>query len=180
MITSAEWLNSTRAVGLLAYGTASTCCFVAWMRARSRREDGHLALLLMLIESTLLLDMAFNWRWMLHQLLMDLAQHAHEYAVRRTPQVIVLIVLVVLLLIGLRAVRRLSRGRGIALALSGAVLSLALWCTEVISLHQVDHVMYHRLGPIMTVSLLWMVACLMTSTGILMASREAMPAHKYV
>jgi hypothetical protein len=178
MITSAEWLNSTRAVGLLAYGTASTCCFVAWMRARSRREDGHLALLLMLIESTLLLDMAFNWRWMLHQLLMDLAQHAHEYAVRRTPQVIVLIVLVVL--IGLRAVRRLSRGRGIALALSGAVLSLALWCTEVISLHQVDHVMYHRLGPIMTVSLLWMVACLMTSTGILMASREAMPAHKYV
>ena len=180
MITSAEWLNSTRAVGLLAYGTASTCCFVAWMRAKSRREDGHLALLLMLIESTLLLDMAFNWRWMLHQLLMDLAQHAHEYAVRRTPQVIVLIVLVVLLLIGLRAVRRLSRGRGIALALSGAVLSLALWCTEVVSLHQVDHVMYHRLGPIMTVSLLWMVACLMTSTGILMASREAMPAHRYV
>jgi hypothetical protein len=170
MITSGEWLNPTRAVGLLAYGTATTCCGIAWMRAKIRRQDGHLALLLMLIESVLLMDIAFNWRWMLHQLLVDFAQSKHEYGLRKEPQFIAVVILAALLLLGLLAVRRFFRGRGTALALSGVVLSLALWCTEVVSLHEVDHVFYHRLGPIMAVSLLWIVACLMTSRGILIES----------
>jgi hypothetical protein len=174
MITSQEWLNPTRAIGLVAYGTAVTCCGVAWVRTKARRAS-QLAAVLMFIDSALLLDMAFNWRWKLHQLFMDLAQRAHEYAVRRPPQVIVLVVLIVLLLLALRAVRRFFRGRGIVLAVSGVVLSLVLWCIEVISLHQVDHVLYHRLGPIMAVSLLWIVACLMTSIGMLLVSHHAEP-----
>lgn len=175
MITIGEWLNPTRVVGLMAYGTAVTCCGIAWVREQNQRQDWRLAALLTLIESTLLLDIASNGRWMLHRLFVDLAQRAHEYAVRRTPQVIVLVVLTGLMLLALRAVRRFSRNRAIAFAVSGVVLSLALWCTEAVSLHQVDHVLYHRLGPIMAVSLLWLVACLMTSTGMLLASRHAEP-----
>jgi hypothetical protein len=178
MITSGEWLNSTRAVGLLAYGTATICCGIAWMRGKSRRQDGRLRVLLMLIEGLLLLDIAFNWRWMLHQLVVDFAQRRHEYGLRKELQFIAVVVLAGLLLLALLAVRRFFRGRGTALAVSGVVLSLALWCTEVISLHEVDHVLYHRLGPMMAVSLLWIVACLMTSIGMLLVSRHATPKRR--
>jgi hypothetical protein len=176
MITIGEWLNPTRAVGLAAYGTAVTCCGIAWVREKNQRQDWRLAALLTLIESTLLLDIVFNWRWMLHQWLMDTAQRAHEYQVRRIPQLIVLMSLAGFLLLGLLRVGRLFRGRGgPSLAASGVLLSLVLWCTEVVSLHQVDHVLYYRLGKIMAVSLLWTLACLMTSIGILSVSHHAEP-----
>jgi hypothetical protein len=170
MITSDEWLNPTRAVGLLAYGTATTCCGIAWMRAKARHQAGRLPAFLILIESVLLLDIAFNWRWMLHELVMDFAQQRHEYELRREPQFIAVVILVALLLLGMLIVRRFFRGRGGAsLVVSGVLLSLVLWCTEVVSLHAVDHVLYHPLGKIMAVSLLWILACLMTSIGILFA-----------
>ncbi len=128
-------------------------------------------MILTLIESLLLMDMIFNWRWMLHQLFMDLAQSAKEYDVRRMPQVIVVTLLVGLLLIGLFVARRFFRGRAAAsLAVSGALLSVILWCVEVVSLHQVDHVLYHQLGKLMAVTLLWVLASLMTSIGILLDS----------
>ena len=110
MITSGEWLNPTRAVGLLAYGTAATCCGIAWMRAKARHQDGRLPAFLMLIESVLLLDIAFNWRWMLHRLAMDFAQRRYEYELRREPQFIAVVSLVALLLLGLLAVRLFFRG----------------------------------------------------------------------
>jgi hypothetical protein len=47
-----------------------------------------------------------------------------------------------------------------------------LWCTEVISLHAVDDVLNHPLGKIMAVSLLWIVASLMTSAGMLFISAQ--------
>jgi hypothetical protein len=175
MITIGEWLNPTRAVGLVAYGTAAICCGIAWVRRQNQRQDWRPTALLTLVESTLLLDMAFNWRWMLHQLLMDFALRRHEYELRKEPQIIAVFILAALLLLGLLAVRRFFRGRGTALAVSGVVLSLVLWCTEVVSLHDVDHVLYHRLGQIMPVSLLWIVACLMTSIGILFVSHHDKP-----
>ena len=176
MITSGEWLNPTRAVGLLAYGTAAICCGIAWMRAKARHQDGRLPAFLMLIESVLLLDIAFNWRWMLHRLAMDFAQRRYEYELRREPQFIAVVSLVALLLLGLLAVRLFFRGgRGNSLAVSGVLLSLVLWCTEVVSLHAVDHVLYHPLGKIMAVSLLWILACLMTSIGMLFGRHHANP-----
>jgi hypothetical protein len=176
MITIGEWLNPTRAIGLLSYGTAATCCGIAWVREKNQRQDWRFAALLMLIESTLLLDIVFNWRWVLHQWLMDTAQRAHEYQVRRIPQLIVLMSLAGFLLLGLLRVGRLFRGRaGFSLGVSGVLLSLVLWCTEVVSLHQVDHVLYYRIGKIMTVSLLWILACLMTSIGMLSVKGRADP-----
>jgi hypothetical protein len=174
MITIGEWLNPTRAIGLLSYGTAATCCGIAWVRNKVQRRDWRVAALLTLIESTLLLDIVFDWRWRLHQLLMETAQRAHEYQIRRIPQLIALIILTGVLLLGLLRVRRLFRDRvGTSLAASGVLLSLVLWGTEVVSLHQVDHVLYFRLGKIMAVSLLWTLACLMTSIGILSVSYHA-------
>jgi hypothetical protein len=174
MIASEEWLTPTRATGIVAYGVAMTCCGIAWARTRRLRNGSQLAALLTAIEGALLLDMVFNWRWMLHQQLMNLAQRWQEYDMRRSPQRIAIAILAVLLLVGLVAALRILRGRaGALLAVSGVLLSLVLLCTEVVSLHAVDHILYHLLGPWMLVSLVWILAGVMTSVGILFDARQA-------
>jgi hypothetical protein len=180
MIPSEEWLSPTRASGLLAYGTAVVCCAIAWRRsqvreklrekpqAKAQRPASRLAAVLMFIDAVLLFDMAFNWRWMLHGLFGAIAQSHHEYDQRRGPQEIALVLLAGLLLTGLFAVLRTFRNRmGALLAVSGVWLSVISWCVEVVSLHAVDHVLYHPLGPCMVISLVWVLACTMTSVGVL-------------
>jgi hypothetical protein len=170
MIASPEWLNPTRACGLVAYATAAVCCAIRWIKPRNGTSG--VAATLLFIEGILLLDMAFNWRWKLHQALMDLAQREHEYGQRRLPQTIVLIVLACVLLYGVYRFWRSFRHRGTTLlAVCGTLLSVVLWCTEVVSLHQVDHVLYFSLGGVMSVSLLWFISCGMTSIGILLDPR---------
>jgi hypothetical protein len=174
MIASEEWLTPTRATGIAAYAAAMICCCIAWARTRHLRNISGLAALLAAIEAALLLDMVFNLRWWLHQQLMDLAQQRQEYEMRRSPQLIAIVILAVLLLIGVVSALRIFRARpGALLAVSGVLLSLALLCTEVVSLHAVDHILYHLLGPWMLVSLLWVLAALMTSVGILLDARQA-------
>jgi hypothetical protein len=168
MIASEEWLTPTRATGIAAYGVAMICCGVAWAKAGRLRQVFRLAALLTAIEGVLVLDMIFNWRWIIHQQLMDLAQRLQEYETRRFPQRIAIAILALLLLVGMIYALRIFRGRmGALLAVSGVMLSLIVWCTEVVSLHAVDHVFYHSLGPWMVVSLVWVFAALMTSVGIL-------------
>jgi hypothetical protein len=176
MIASEEWLTPTRAAGLVAYAVAMTCCCIAWAKTRYLRNASRsgLAALLAAIEAALLLDMVFNLRWWIHQQLMDLAQSRQEYEMRRSPQLIAIVILAVLLLVGLASALRILRARpGAGLAVFGVLLSLALWCTEVVSLHAVDHILYHLVGPWMLVSLVWVLAALMTSVGILLDARQA-------
>jgi hypothetical protein len=169
MIASLGSIGLTRAGGLVAYATAATCCGIAWIRTKAGRRTSRLAAVLTLIESALLLDMAFNWRWKLHQALMDFAMRKHEYSQRGLPQLIVVILLGALLLFGWLVAWRSFRGRGTTLlAVSGALLSLVLWCIEVVSLHAVDHVLYYSLDGMMAVTLLWLLSCTMTSVGILL------------
>jgi hypothetical protein len=184
MITS-EWFTPTRATGLVAYGTAVTCCAIAWVRKKGRHGSSQLVASLTLIESALLVDMAFNLRWMLHALVGDFAQRHHEYEVRRVPQLIALTILAGLLLLGLGGISRLFRGRiGALLAVSGVLLALVSWSTEVVSLHAVDHVLYQPLGDLfpplgslMAVTIIWILASLMTSMGILIDSLQARSDH---
>src|ERR1700733_6463615 len=99
MIASEEWLTPTRATGIAAYGVAMTCCGIAWARTRGLRKISQLAALLTAIEGALVLDMVFNWRWMIHQQLMDLAQRWHDYDIRRSPQRTAIAILAILFLV---------------------------------------------------------------------------------
>jgi hypothetical protein len=172
IIASLIWIGPTQGSGEVAYGSALICCCIAWLRAKAGGRTKRLAAALMILEGALLFDMFFNWRWKLHQSLMDLAIRNHDYSQRRSPQVIVVALLVFALLSGLIFAWRSFRHRGMTLlAVSGALLSLVLWCVEVVSLHYVDHVLYYSLGGFMSVSLLWLVACSMTSIGILLDPR---------
>lgn len=172
MIASGEWMTPTRASGIAAYGIAVACCGIAWARTRGERTVSQIAAWLTAIEGSLLLDMIFNGRWILHQLFLDFARRWHEYELRRLPQVIVVAILIGMLLVGFFSALRLFRARiGALLAVSGALLSLVTWCIEVVSLHQIDAALYQPIGKLMAVSLLWIASCTMTSVGILIESR---------
>ena len=174
MIPSGDWLTPTRAVGLGAYGLGLACSAIAWARSRAANGGSRLAAWLTALESLLLVDMAVNGRWRLHDLLAGAAQQRHEYDLRRLPQSILVAVLIGVLFAGLIIALRFCRARiGALLAVSGALLSLVSWCIEVVSLHAVDAVLYRRVGIVMAISFVWIFACLLTSAGILIDSRRA-------
>jgi hypothetical protein len=126
------------------------------------------------IESLLLIDMIVNGRWMLHDMFVNAAQRRNEYDLRRLPQSILVAILVAILFAGLLFTFRLYRSRiGALLAVSGALLSIVSWCIETISLHQVDAILYCLIGKVVAISFVWIVACLLTSVGILIDSVQA-------
>lgn len=167
-------LTRTGAAGLAAYGLATALCGVAWARARSDGPQSRIAALSTILEGSLLLDLIFNLRWKLHDLFADLALHLNLYKDRRAPQALALGLLTMLICWGLLSISRLIRERpGAFLAVAGILLSLLLWCTEVISLHAVDQILYHTVGPLTVVGLFRLLTCLITVTGILIDGRAA-------
>jgi len=171
---SMGWLSPTRATGIAAYGFALACCGLVWATAKGDRVVSRLAALLTFMEGALFLDIVFNWRWILHQALMDEAMRRHLYGTRRGPQEIVLGVLVVLFAFSIfLSLRLLINRAGALLAAIGGLLSIVLWCTEVISLHYVDSITEHQFGKLMAISLMWLLASLITSIGILAEARAS-------
>jgi hypothetical protein len=170
-----HWLTPTRISGLAAYGIALICSAIAWRRTPSSLSASTLAAQLTLMEALLLIDITIDGRWRLHQLLEDAAQRRHEYDLRRLPQSIVIAALIALLVVAWLYTLRTYRARlGALLAVSGILLSLLSWCVEIVSLHAVDAILYHPLGSIMVISLVWILGCSMTAIGILIdASHHA-------
>jgi hypothetical protein len=174
MIANGEWLTPTRASGIAAYGVAVTSCGIVWARCRGARNVRKIAAWLTAIESVLLLDMIVDGRWVLHHFFVNIAQNQHEYDLRSFPQLIVVTILGGILLVSLFFCLRLLRARiGALLAVSGVLLSLITWCIEVVSLHQIDAILYYPVCKWMVIGLVWILACLTTSIGILLESRRA-------
>jgi hypothetical protein len=174
MMSLGGWLNSTRFVGLAAYLLAAACCAIAWARSRKTPHRSQLAAALAVFEAGLFLDIAFNTRWQLHDLLEREAIRKNLYAQRTAPQLAALGLLGVAAAVGMGLALRYLRGRpGATIAAWGAILSLSLWCAEVVSLHATDAVLHHPVGAIMLVSLCWVICSLMTGLGILWDARAA-------
>jgi len=172
MISLAGWLSPTRIVGLAAYFFATTSCCIAWVRNLRAQRSGRLAAYLGLLEAGLFIDMAFNGRWMLHDLLEDEAISRSLYAQRTGPQVALLGFLGAATAISIGLVIRALGGKtGASVAACGAIFSLSCWCAEVISLHAIDAVFYANIDGLMVVSLCWIGGSLMTGLGILWESK---------
>jgi hypothetical protein len=178
---SSEWLSMTRAIGLAAYGISLLSCSIQWARRSQRDESSHLFALLAGIQLAMLLDMAFDWRWKLHAYLMRMAMAQGVYGERRAPQLQALVILAVILLLCCSAIlyrlrrrtgHRTSLRPGLALASIGTMLSLGLWCSEALSYHFLDQVLYRMVGRAMLVSFLWCGLAALTSLGAWTADRS--------
>ena len=169
MRTAAEWLNPVKASGIAAYFIASASCMAAAIKAVDKRIS-RLAAVLAILHVALLLDIAFDWRWRIYDWLRGQAVAHQWYEQRHWPQVATLATLAAVLFAGVAiARRRYPSPPGAALALEGTLVSIGCWSMEVISLHMTDSMLYHRTGPFMVITFIWLLGCLMTSAGILRA-----------
>jgi hypothetical protein len=167
MVAYHEWLSLTRMTGLAAYTASLLACGWRWAKCREIEASRRLYAMLALVQFCLLLDMAFNWRWKLHDLGVQVAAKLGVYDLRRTPQLLVLLALALALaLLSALIFYRLRRRIGVALALTGTLQSTGLWCLECVSLHAVDRVLYRLIGGVMTVSLAWIFLALVTCLGV--------------
>jgi hypothetical protein len=165
MVAVSEWVSPTRMTGLLAYTASFLACAARWANYRKNRVSDRPFALLAMVQFCLLLDMFFDWRWKLHDFWMQEATLLGVYDQRRTTQVLAIGLLSLAAVFATVSILvRFRRRVGFALAFTSTLWSVGLWCSEWVSLHQLDGVFYHMVGQVMMVSLFWagfaLVACL--------------------
>jgi hypothetical protein len=166
MVALHEWLSPTRTAGLVAYTVSSLACAVRWAHCRRNRLPSRPFGALAAVQLGLLVDMAFDWFWMRE------AMASGVYDRRRLPQMLALGLLALGAVLASAAILyRCRRRAGVALALTGTLLSVGLWCSESISLHLMDRVFYHLAGKLMMVSLLWVGLAAVTCFGVWLDTR---------
>jgi len=163
--------TATRTIGFAAYATAFLCCGIAWLWAvrYCGKQDGvaRLALLVASVELLLSFDMVLEWRLTFHTLLANLFMKHNLYGQRRCFQAASLLVLGAALLFFLASVFRRLRARpGGLMAVGGLSMSVTLWLTEIISMHDVDKSLYHTVDDVMVIAFLWAVLCVVTILGV--------------
>jgi hypothetical protein len=119
------------------------------------------------VQFGLLLDMAFDLRWKVHDFWMREAMASGVYDRRRLPQMLALGLLALGAALASAAILYRYRSRiGVASAMMGTLLSVGLWSCECVSFHFVDQVFYHLVGKLMLVSLLWVALAAITCSGV--------------
>jgi hypothetical protein len=166
MVAMVAGLSMTRIAGLVAYGAGLLACAGRCWQLRHGGRGSRLFGLLAAVQLVLLLDMAFDWRWKLHELIDRAAMAGGTYDLRRGPQMLALLGLGGAAGIGLLwGAARLRQRAGAALALAGTILSVALRCAEVVSLHNADALLYASVGGLMVVAMFWLALGLATCLG---------------
>ena len=167
MALSGEWFSATRICGTAGYGLSLLTCLIASVRYRRDGVRRTWLKILTAVQALLLLDMVFNWRWLLHDYWMREAQAQHVYEARRSPQLLLLVVLVLVLAIVAVGILKQFRGRtGVTIAVLGTLLSVGLWCIETLSYHYLDAVFHAMIGGVMAIGLLWIALALFTCAGL--------------
>ena len=150
-------MNATQLAGTIACATAALACA---SRRNVRWYVPAAAFALMVV------DLQVQGRYAVRTIVESfLFSHGLAAANRRPFQVIVLVVAVVALA---WLIRRCARGPGgLREARLGAILILALWGLEAVSLHQTDHIMWLQAGPILLGGWLWIAASAIATYGAL-------------
>lgn len=179
-----DW-NPTRLLGTFSFGlTTGLCSLVVYLcvMRRQRRDPQHslgLWIGLLVTQIALLTELQLSTRFDAGEVLRGMIHDWGLYENRRQIQAMIFMVVSLPLIAVYSSVFYMLRKRGMAvlLAVGGTLGSISLFCLPLVSLHVVDRVMYHYLGPVMFISLLWACCAAVTFIGAFMAlvaSRNAM------
>ena len=120
-------------------------------------EFARLAACLTILEIFLFFDMAVDGRWALHSKLIQFSLHFGFYEQRRTIQIVGLATASAALLFGMTMIAHRLRGKWFAIVAGwSALLSVATWCTELVSLHEIDAILCHKVSGFMVIAFVWM------------------------
>lgn len=137
-------MDATQLAGLLAFGSAALACLVSPAPASLR---------LALINACFAAECALGWRHRVHDQAITLLG---DYYKERNPLQIALTAAALLAAIALlaKATRRMRREASPTPMLATG-LALALFAIETISLHAIDRLLYHPMGPLLAIGWLW-------------------------
>lgn len=163
-------INVTMWAGIAAFGVAA---LLAWVAARGSRREATAWRAIAVANGLLVIEMVANLRHRLHGMVARLFEMEGFYGARRGPQALMLVLLAAgVAAIAVSLVGRMRRAGGPArIAALLTMLTLALFGAEIISLHQVDRLLYARIGPMMTIAWSWLAlgfgtaALALASTG---------------
>lgn len=157
----------TSVAGLLSFGIATLSSGIALFRLRNVPAVAWPVAWIAALESLLLLDMAMDARWALHGNVMQFALHRGFYAQRHGIQIAGLTILFAILVFGAAMMTRRLRDRlGALVAAWSALLALTMWCVELVSLHEIDAVLYHQVDGFMVIAFVWMILGATTAISI--------------
>lgn len=179
-----DW-NATRGLGTLCFiTTTGVCALVVYlcMLRRKRLDPQHglgLWMCLLLCQVALLIELQASLRFDLGETIRDVIRDMNLYENRRQIQSMVFAITCLPALGIFSTILYLLRrhGSAVLLAVTGTIWSVSLFCLPVISLHAVDRIMYHYVGPVMFISILWTFGATLTLSGTIkhmVASRNAL------
>lgn len=157
----------TSVAGLLSFGIGALSSGIALFRLRDMPAVAWATAWIATLESLLMFDMAMNERWALHGNAMRFALHRGFYPQRHGIQIAGLTILFAILLFGATIITRRLRNRlGAIVAAWSALLALILWCVELVSLHEIDTILYYKVDGFMVIAFVWMILGATTAIGI--------------
>lgn len=179
-----DW-NPTRIFGTMCFAmTSGLCCLVVYLciLRRQRRDPAHgmgLWLSILFAQLAMLIELQLSTRFDAGEVLRGMIRDMGLYENRRQLQAMAFAVVSLPMIVVFSTVFYMVRKRGMAvwLAVGGTLWSVSLFCLPLISLHAVDRIIYHNIGPVMFISLLWSIGAAVTFVGsakALVLSRNAL------
>lgn len=147
-------MDATQWAGLGAFGMAAVAC------SQLRRPTGPV---LTAVNASLAAECMLGLRHHLHD--RAIALMGVYYPERELLQVTVILVVGVAALIVFKRVRQIWRSAVPAVPLATTGAALFLFAVEMISLHDVDRILYHPAGPILAIGWAWIGIGISTAFG---------------
>lgn len=159
--------NPTQLTGIVCFALASAACGFA------ARRGSRAWLALALAQAAFCIEIVVGSRHRIHGAVVALLQD-HGWYSGRTPWQFGLLAIVALLAMAAAALwawRGRRRDRLVTTALVASVAVAASFAIEAVSLHDVDGLIYRRVGPLLAIALAWIAASAVVAFAALRRAR---------
>lgn len=137
-------MNSTQLLGIFGFG-------IAGLLSLGVRRTPWIAI--GLISLFFCLECVMSWRHQFH-VAMKVAMGSY-YAERLPLQIALIAGGAILAIIIATILLRTIRDRPTRVAMTGTLMATALFALETISLHEIDAILYSRIGPVLLIAWIW-------------------------
>ena len=159
-------IDTTQWVGMAGFSVAAFLCVCVARR-------GHTGWwVLAALNALLVVEIVTGLRYRIHDLVNARLRAQGLYESRTLGQVILIAAALVVLLAVRFKVRTQVGSPSFHSALTGACFAVSIFLIEAISLHDVDALLYHPVGPVLAIAFLWLAASTWISWFALTAQRR--------
>ncbi len=165
-------IDGTQIVGMAGLAFATFSC-AQRSRFKTARTDAAHWRILAVITALLVMEIVVGWRYRVHDLADMLLLNQSVYEARRPWQVAMTVVALTALIASVSVARSRIQSAALASAVMGVCFAVSVFVIEAISLHAVDAVLYHPLGPVKVIALFWLAASAWISLAAFKSPRGA-------